>query len=30
MPRARITDGLELSYELFGDEGNPVVVLILL
>jgi pimeloyl-ACP methyl ester carboxylesterase len=28
MPRARITDGLELSYELFGDKGEPVVVLI--
>ena len=28
MPRARLTDGLELNYELFGDADAPVVVLV--
>ena len=28
MPRCRVADGLELNYELFGDDGAPVVVLV--
>jgi pimeloyl-ACP methyl ester carboxylesterase len=28
MPRARVAEDLELSYELFGDDGAPVVVLV--
>jgi pimeloyl-ACP methyl ester carboxylesterase len=28
MPRCRVAEGLELNYELFGDEDAPVIVLV--